>query len=79
MRLGGWTIKEGHHGHLVFIKDGANYNIKDGASYNINYNAIPKNDGFVAITTNGDIWCNTGYPRGFISNLVNRSSIKLGL
>ena len=63
IKIGSWTIREGDRGHLQFIKDGTNHNS--------DYYSIPVDQGFVAMSQDGNIWVNkNGTKRGWVSNIV---------
>ena len=62
IKIGSWTIQE-DNGHLQFIKDGTVY-----TKGNAQYNDIPVDTGFSAITQDGNIWINRSIGRGWIGN-----------
>lgn len=71
LKLGSWTIKESTNGHLIFLRDGTNYNN--------NYNQIPQDTGFVALSKDGNIWSNRSTGRGWLAdNKLNVSDGNVG-
>ena len=64
LRIGSWILRD-YNGHLQFVKD--------GTAYNNDYNAIPADQGFLAMAQNGDFWHNQRRTSGWISDIIYNS------
>lgn len=66
IKIGDWTIKQNKNGHLMFVKD--------GSDYNDSYDNIKENSGVVLFTQDGNMWLSRGNgqgkPQGYTSDAI---------
>jgi len=64
LKIGSWTIRD-KKGHLQFIKD--------GTAYNDDYYAIPADQGFLAMVSDGNLWLSRSTGRTWVADNLGQS------